>query len=78
MKLSVEEIQNLLYSLSLQRDFLSIELVEGHVRLNFDLGSGVLTLTSNRKYNRNTWYKITLQRNKRKGIAATSEMGVRV
>uniref|UniRef100_A0A3P8WGE8 Laminin subunit alpha-1 n=1 Tax=Cynoglossus semilaevis TaxID=244447 RepID=A0A3P8WGE8_CYNSE len=49
------------------RDFLSIELVEGHVRLNFDLGSGVLTLTSNRKYNRNTWYKITLQRNKRKG-----------
>ncbi|XP_035475536.1 laminin subunit alpha-1 isoform X2 [Scophthalmus maximus] len=49
------------------RDFLSIELVEGHVRLTFDLGSGVLTLTSNRKYNTGVWYKITLQRNKRKG-----------
>uniref|UniRef100_A0A8D3ECZ6 Laminin, alpha 1 n=1 Tax=Scophthalmus maximus TaxID=52904 RepID=A0A8D3ECZ6_SCOMX len=47
------------------RDFLSIELVEGHVRLTFDLGSGVLTLTSNRKYNTGVWYKITLQRNKR-------------
>ncbi|XP_069368064.1 laminin subunit alpha-1 isoform X2 [Paralichthys olivaceus] len=49
------------------RDFLSIELVEGRVRLTFDLGSGVLILASNRKYNRGVWYKITLQRNKRKG-----------
>ncbi|XP_058485060.1 laminin subunit alpha-1 isoform X1 [Solea solea] len=48
------------------RDFLSIELVEGRVRLTFDLGSGALTLTSNRKYNSGGWYKITLQRNKRK------------
>ncbi|KAI3355620.1 hypothetical protein L3Q82_018448 [Scortum barcoo] len=49
------------------RDFLSMELVEGHVRLKFDLGSGALILTSNRKYNTGVWYKITLQRNKRKG-----------
>ncbi|KAM6900446.1 laminin subunit alpha-1 [Xenentodon cancila] len=49
------------------RDFLSIELVEGHVRLTFDLGSGALVQTSNRKYNTGVWYKITLQRNKRKG-----------
>ncbi|XP_062236101.1 laminin subunit alpha-1 [Platichthys flesus] len=49
------------------RDFLSIELVEGRVCLTFDLGSGVLILTSNRKYNTGVWYKITLQRNKRKG-----------
>ncbi|XP_076577630.1 laminin subunit alpha-1 [Chaetodon auriga] len=49
------------------RDFLSMELVEGHVRLTFDLGSGALILTSNRKYNTGVWYKITLQRNKRKG-----------
>lgn len=46
-----------------------MELVEGRVRLTFDLGSGVLMLTSNRKYNTGTWYKITLQRNKRKGTA---------
>ncbi|XP_029979690.1 laminin subunit alpha-1 [Sphaeramia orbicularis] len=49
------------------RDFLSIELVEGRVRLTFDLGSGPLILTSSRKYNTGVWYKITLQRNKRKG-----------
>ncbi|XP_042164797.1 laminin subunit alpha-1 isoform X1 [Oncorhynchus tshawytscha] len=48
------------------RDFLSIELVEGQVRLTFELGSGPLTLTSNKAYNTGSWYKITLQRNKRK------------
>lgn len=55
-----------------QRDFLSLELVEGRVRLTFDLGSGVLILTTNRKYNTGVWYKITLQRNKRKGTTAMS------
>ncbi|XP_061661394.1 laminin subunit alpha-1 [Syngnathoides biaculeatus] len=49
------------------RDFLSIELVEGYVRLTFDLGSGPLVLASNRKYNNGLWYKVTLQRNRRKG-----------
>uniref|UniRef100_A0A3B4U454 Laminin G domain-containing protein n=1 Tax=Seriola dumerili TaxID=41447 RepID=A0A3B4U454_SERDU len=57
------------------RDFLSMELVEGHVRLTFDLGSGALILTSNRKYNTGVWYKITLQRNKRKGTTATNVRG---
>uniref|UniRef100_A0A671TW87 Laminin, alpha 1 n=1 Tax=Sparus aurata TaxID=8175 RepID=A0A671TW87_SPAAU len=47
------------------RDFLSLELVDGRVRLTFDLGSGALILTSNRKYNTGVWYKITLQRSKR-------------
>ncbi|XP_031733781.1 laminin subunit alpha-1-like [Anarrhichthys ocellatus] len=49
------------------RDFLSMELVEGRVRLTFDLGSGALILTSKKKYNTGVWYKITLQRSKRKG-----------
>ncbi|XP_071026114.1 laminin subunit alpha-1-like isoform X2 [Oncorhynchus clarkii lewisi] len=48
------------------RDFLSIELVEGQVHLTFELGSGPLTLSSNKAYNTGSWYKITLQRNKRK------------
>lgn len=47
-----------------------MELVEGQVRLTFDLGSGALILKSNRKYNTGVWYKITLQRNKRKGTVA--------
>ncbi|KAJ8279563.1 hypothetical protein COCON_G00066290, partial [Conger conger] len=49
------------------RDFLSIELVEGKVRLTFELGSGPLTLTTTKAYNTGSWYKIALQRNKRKG-----------
>ncbi|XP_059205207.1 laminin subunit alpha-1 [Centropristis striata] len=49
------------------RDFLSMELVEGRVRLTFDLGSGALILTSSRKYNTGVWFKTTLQRSKRKG-----------
>ncbi|KAJ8277568.1 hypothetical protein GJAV_G00076760 [Gymnothorax javanicus] len=49
------------------RDFLSIELVEGKVRLTFELGSGPLTLTTTKAYNTGNWHKIALQRNKRKG-----------
>ncbi|XP_062847310.1 laminin subunit alpha-1 [Trichomycterus rosablanca] len=49
------------------RDFLSIELVEGKVHMTFELGSGPLMLTSTKAYNTGVWYKIALQRNKRKG-----------
>uniref|UniRef100_A0A8C8HC76 Laminin, alpha 1 n=1 Tax=Oncorhynchus tshawytscha TaxID=74940 RepID=A0A8C8HC76_ONCTS len=56
------------------RDFLSIELVEGQVHLTFELGSGPLTLSSNKAYNTGSWYKITLQRNKRKGHTYISVM----
>ncbi|XP_055037654.2 laminin subunit alpha-1 [Misgurnus anguillicaudatus] len=52
------------------RDFLSIELVEGKVHLTFELGAGVFTLTSNKTYNTGNWYRIALQRNKRKGHLA--------
>ncbi|KAG7488691.1 hypothetical protein MATL_G00037040, partial [Megalops atlanticus] len=52
------------------RDFLSIELVEGKVRLTFELGSGPLTLTTMKAYNTGNWYKIAVQRNKRKGYLA--------
>lgn len=48
-----------------------MELVEGRVRLTFDLGSGALILTSSKKYNTGVWFKITLQRNKRKGSTTT-------
>uniref|UniRef100_A0A8C7PSL1 Laminin, alpha 1 n=1 Tax=Oncorhynchus mykiss TaxID=8022 RepID=A0A8C7PSL1_ONCMY len=61
----------LLLYLASNRDFLSIELVEGQVHLTFELGSGPLTLSSNKAYNTGSWYKITLQRNKRKGHIIT-------
>ncbi|XP_063063630.1 laminin subunit alpha-1 [Engraulis encrasicolus] len=46
------------------RDFLSIELVDGKVRLTFELGSGPLTMTTTKAYNTGSWFKIALQRNK--------------
>ncbi|KAJ8374971.1 hypothetical protein SKAU_G00055510 [Synaphobranchus kaupii] len=48
-------------------DFLSIELVEGKVRITFELGSGPLTLTTTKAYNTGNWYKLALQRVERKG-----------
>uniref|UniRef100_A0AAY4A552 Laminin subunit alpha 1 n=1 Tax=Denticeps clupeoides TaxID=299321 RepID=A0AAY4A552_9TELE len=54
----------------IKRDFLSIELVEGKVRVTFELGSGPLTMTSTKAYNTGIWYKIAIQRNKRKAVMA--------
>uniref|UniRef100_A0A8C3LGM6 Basement membrane-specific heparan sulfate proteoglycan core protein n=1 Tax=Chrysolophus pictus TaxID=9089 RepID=A0A8C3LGM6_CHRPC len=47
------------------RDFLSLELVDGKVRLTVDLGSGPLALTTENRYNNGTWYKISFSRNKK-------------
>ncbi|MBN3307029.1 LAMA1 protein, partial [Amia calva] len=55
------------------RDFVSIELVEGKVRLTFELGSGPLTLITTKAYNSGKWYKIAFQRNKRTGYLAVME-----
>uniref|UniRef100_A0A7M4ET92 Laminin subunit alpha-1 n=1 Tax=Crocodylus porosus TaxID=8502 RepID=A0A7M4ET92_CROPO len=49
------------------RDFLSLELVDGKVRLTVDLGSGPLTLSTENRYNNGTWYKISFSRNKKQG-----------
>ncbi|XP_045637894.1 laminin subunit alpha-1 isoform X1 [Ursus americanus] len=52
------------------KDFLSIELVRGRVRVTVDLGSGPLALITDRRYNNGTWYKIAFQRNRKQGILA--------
>uniref|UniRef100_A0A8C8SNF8 Laminin subunit alpha-1 n=1 Tax=Pelusios castaneus TaxID=367368 RepID=A0A8C8SNF8_9SAUR len=50
------------------RDFLSLELVDGKVRVTVDLGSGPLILTTENRYNNGTWYKISFNRNKKQGF----------
>ncbi|KAL8182297.1 UNVERIFIED_CONTAM: hypothetical protein K2H54_051811 [Gekko kuhli] len=55
------------------RDFLSLELVDGKVKLTVDLGSGPLTLKTERRYNNGTWYKISFSRNKKEGILAVMD-----
>ncbi|ERE84378.1 laminin subunit alpha-1 [Cricetulus griseus] len=52
------------------KDFLSIELVRGRVKVMVDLGSGPLTLMTDRRYNNGTWYKIAFQRNRKQGLLA--------
>uniref|UniRef100_A0A671ETU2 Basement membrane-specific heparan sulfate proteoglycan core protein n=1 Tax=Rhinolophus ferrumequinum TaxID=59479 RepID=A0A671ETU2_RHIFE len=52
------------------KDFLSIELVHGRVKVTVDLGSGPLALATDRPYNNGTWYKIAFQRNRRQGLLA--------
>ncbi|XP_075388834.1 laminin subunit alpha-1 isoform X1 [Tenrec ecaudatus] len=50
------------------KDFLSIELVHGRVKVMVDLGSGPLVLITERRYNNGNWYKIAFQRNRRQGL----------
>lgn len=44
-------------------DFLSINLVNGHVQLRYDLGSGVANLTSQDKIKSNVWHSVKVTRN---------------
>ncbi|XP_039074653.1 laminin subunit alpha-1 isoform X2 [Hyaena hyaena] len=55
------------------KDFLSIELVHGRVRVTVDLGSGPLALITDRRYNNGTWYKIAFQRNRKQGLLAVTD-----
>ncbi|KAH0617809.1 hypothetical protein JD844_016413 [Phrynosoma platyrhinos] len=55
------------------KDFLSLELVDGKVKLMVDLGSGPLTLKTESRYNNGTWYKISFSRNKKEGILAVMD-----
>ncbi|MGH0167527.1 UNVERIFIED_CONTAM: hypothetical protein FKN15_052759, partial [Acipenser sinensis] len=55
------------------RDFTSIELVDGKVRLTFELGSGPLSLITDKTYNSGNWYKIAFHRTKQKGYLAVMD-----
>lgn len=55
------------YCYSLQKDFMSLELFEGKVKMNFDLGSGVGTAISTNRHNDGRWKALTMSRNKKHG-----------
>ena len=48
-------------------DFLSINLVEGHVQLRYDLGSGFANLTSPEKVTMGEWQSLKITRNQKFG-----------
>ncbi|KAM4601168.1 laminin subunit alpha-2 [Polymixia lowei] len=47
------------------KDFMSLELAEGKVKVTFDLGSGVGTATSASRHNDGQWKSLTMTRNKK-------------
>uniref|UniRef100_A0A670YJF6 Laminin subunit alpha-1 n=1 Tax=Pseudonaja textilis TaxID=8673 RepID=A0A670YJF6_PSETE len=55
------------------KDFLSLELVDGRIKVTVDLGSGPLTLKTENRYNNGTWYKLSFRRNKKEGILAVMD-----
>lgn len=46
---------------------MSLELSEGKVKVNFDLGSGVGSATSANRHNDGHWKSLTMSRNKKQG-----------
>lgn len=52
---------------SLQKDFMSLELSEGKVKVNFDLGSGAGSAISAKRHNDGRWKALTMSRNKKQG-----------
>lgn len=47
---------------------MSLELSEGKVKVNFDLGSGVGSALSATRHNDGRWKSLTVSRNKKQGI----------
>ncbi|KAE8286697.1 Laminin subunit alpha-2 [Larimichthys crocea] len=47
------------------KDFMSLELSEGKVKMNFDLGSGVGSAISENRHNDGHWKSLTMARNKK-------------
>uniref|UniRef100_A0A2K6U8T7 Laminin subunit alpha-2 n=1 Tax=Saimiri boliviensis boliviensis TaxID=39432 RepID=A0A2K6U8T7_SAIBB len=44
------------------RDFMSVELTDGHIKVSYDLGSGMASVVSNQNYNDGKWKSFTLSR----------------
>uniref|UniRef100_A0A8C5D3E4 Basement membrane-specific heparan sulfate proteoglycan core protein n=1 Tax=Gadus morhua TaxID=8049 RepID=A0A8C5D3E4_GADMO len=50
------------------KDFMTLELSEGKIKVTFDLGSGMATATSASRHNDGRWKSLTMTRNKKKGM----------
>lgn len=66
-----------LWFFCLQKDFLSLELSEGKVKVNFDLGSGVGSAISTNRHNDGSWKSITMARNKKQSTSETTQQSWR-
>ncbi|XP_071074759.1 laminin subunit alpha-2 [Dasypus novemcinctus] len=44
------------------KDFMSVELSDGHIKVSYDLGSGIASIVSNQNHNDGKWKSFTLSR----------------
>ncbi|MBZ3874023.1 Laminin subunit alpha-2, partial [Sciurus carolinensis] len=44
------------------KDFMSVELSDGHIKVSYDLGSGIASVVSNQNHNDGRWKSFTLSR----------------
>uniref|UniRef100_A0A665UQR1 Basement membrane-specific heparan sulfate proteoglycan core protein n=1 Tax=Echeneis naucrates TaxID=173247 RepID=A0A665UQR1_ECHNA len=56
------------------KDFMSLELSEGQVKVNFDLGSGVGSAISANRHNDGSWKSITMSRNKKQATVTVVDI----
>ncbi|XP_071058103.1 laminin subunit alpha-2 isoform X1 [Pseudochaenichthys georgianus] len=56
------------------KDFMSLELSEGKVKVNFDLGSGVGSALSASRHNDGQWKSLTMSRNKKQATVTVVDI----
>ncbi|XP_047244517.1 laminin subunit alpha-2 isoform X9 [Girardinichthys multiradiatus] len=56
------------------KDFMSLELSDGKVRVNFDLGSGVASAISANRHNDGRWKALTMSRNKKQATVTVVDI----
>ncbi|KAL1130841.1 hypothetical protein AAG570_012082 [Ranatra chinensis] len=60
--------EGLIFLLGNESNFLSVELREGRILYQLDLGGGVLTLASDKPYNDDEWHSLEAGRDKKRAI----------
>ncbi|XP_030577117.1 laminin subunit alpha-2 isoform X2 [Archocentrus centrarchus] len=56
------------------KDFMSLEMSEGKVKVNFDLGSGVGNAVSSNRHNDGRWKSLTMSRNKKQSTVSVVDI----
>ncbi|XP_076872711.1 LOW QUALITY PROTEIN: laminin subunit alpha-2 [Brachyhypopomus gauderio] len=56
------------------KDFMSIELINGHVKVSYDLGSGTGSVVSEKRHNNGRWKSLVMSRSRKQGTVAIVDM----
>ncbi|KAL6485504.1 hypothetical protein MHYP_G00048960 [Metynnis hypsauchen] len=56
------------------KDFMSVELSDGRVKVSYDLGSGTGSITSEKRHNDGRWKSLTMSRSRKEGTVTILDM----